>query len=71
MEVEIVPRPNARDEALVTAALERVHSEALRPFGSTADGRWLRAALAEGVEREPEVALYALSPRSKRGASRA
>jgi len=34
-------------------------------------GEWRRVATREGVDNEPELARYARSPRSTRGATRA
>jgi len=68
--VEIAPRlPEAEQEA-VSHALERA--------GIRLDGRpeayasaWRRTAARESVDNVPAPALYAFSPRSTRGATRA
>lgn len=70
MEIEIVPRASSQGEGVLVEALRTAGptvTELLSPPASS----WLQAALADGVEREPEKRVYALSPRSNRGASRA
>ena len=70
MKIAIIPRTSSHSEGALVEALRTAGptvTELLAPPAS----RWLQAALAEGVEREPERRVYALSPRSNRGASRA
>jgi hypothetical protein len=66
VEIELLPEPDAaaREAAFrAVAAVTRAEQLAAAGYGSD----WRRAALAEGVERDPG---YAPSPRSSRGATR-
>jgi hypothetical protein len=69
MEVVVVPNADAAGHALVLAALNAVGAEFQELAGP--QSAWLKAALAEGVDRGVVPAGYGLSPRSNRGAARA
>jgi hypothetical protein len=68
--IDVVPPV---DEALLES-VEPLLRDALAPPAATHTSHgsaWRRAAARESVRNEPRAPLYALSPRSTRGATRA
>lgn len=74
MELALVPDPGESLRAAVVGALAREGVD-IDDEPQAHRSRWRAAGLAEGVERAPSAAVWAvynaLSPRSTRGATRA
>lgn len=70
MELEISPEPSAQERDALVRALEQSADRSGDPYGSV----WRLAGLLENVDSGDEAPRFApdtVSPRSRRGASRA